>query len=198
MQQTMNPCLRPAAAVIFLLCFIACRQKKKDKQEEFFPVISYIQSQVAHVDTSLYPIRKIVSVDSLRNDTIYMRREAFREAARDFLSLPDLSASKYADRYTEDKQFDETMNRVLIVYTPVKPEKEEIQRQEILIEPDPGGDKVTNIIIHSIIHTRDSLVEKRLLWTVDKSFQVISTRQLPGQAETTSTFRVIWNEDDNE
>lgn len=194
----MNPVLKLVLAAIFIVCFTACKEKQKSTQEEFFPVLSYIQSQVAHVDTSLYSIRRIVPADSFRNDTIHMRREEFRDAARDFLSLPDISASKYAARYTQAKQFDETMNRVLLVYTPLLPEKEEIQRQEVLIHPGQGGgDKVTNIIIHSVVQTKDSLVEKRLLWKVDHSFQVVTTRQLPGRPETTSTFKVIWNEDDD-
>ena len=37
------------------------------------------------------------------------------------------------------------MNRVLLIYTPLNPEKEEIQRQEVLIKPDPSGDKVQTL-----------------------------------------------------
>ena len=89
-------------------------------------------------------------MDSLRTDTIYIHRENFREEAKDFLSVPDISASEYQDRYIEEKIFDETLNRVLLTYTPLNPEKEEIQRQEVLIKADPSGDKVTNIIINSV------------------------------------------------
>lgn len=182
----------------FLVCLFACKPKmKRDASEEtFFPALSFLKSQVAHVDTSLYFIRKIVYIDSLHNDTIYLRREEFRNEARDFLLLPDISDSRYKKRYTETRHYDPMIGRVLLTYLPVEPEKEEIQRQEVLVKPDASGGKMTNIIVHSIINTRDSLVEKRLLWLVDKSFQVIITRQLPGQPQTTSTFKVIWNEED--
>lgn len=185
-------------AAVFFLSVVACRQKKKiEESEKFFPVLSFLQSQVAHVDTSLYSIRKIIYVDSLRNDTVYLKREEFRAAASDFLSLPDLSEDKYHDRYEQTKQFDETLNRVLMIYTPLKPEKELVQRQEVLIKPDQAiGDKITNIIINSLVNTKDSLVEKRMLWKVDQSFQVTITRQLPGRPETVSTFRVVWGEDE--
>lgn len=182
--------------IIMTISFVACREKEKASQEKFFPVLSFIQSQVADIDTSLYPIRKLVYIDSSRTDTIYIPREQFRTEAKDFLTIPDLSSSKYNDRYIEDKQFDETMNRVLLTYTPQKPEKEEIQRQEVLIKPDPSGDKITNIIINQTINTRDSSVQKRLLWSVDESFQVIKTKQLKGQQETTSTVKVIWGENE--
>ncbi|MGZ8509797.1 MAG: hypothetical protein ACXWWA_05445, partial [Chitinophagaceae bacterium] len=157
---------------IILLCFIACKQKEKNQKEKFFPALSFIQSQVKAIDTSLYTIRKLVYVDSVKTDTTYLRREQFRETAKDFLSIPDLSSSSYQDRYTEEKSFDETLNRVVLTYSPLTPEKEEIQSQEVLIKPDPAGDKITNIIINRIVNTKDSSVQKRLLWTVDESFQV--------------------------
>ena len=88
------------------------------------------------------------------------------------------------------------MNRVMLTYTPVKPDKEEIQKQEVLIKPDPAGDKITNIIINRMINTKDSSVHKRLLWKVDESFQVITIKQLNGQPEITSTVKVVWGENE--
>ena len=192
--QEMKTSFKFSILTILLLSLISCKQKEKTNDEKFFPVLSFIQSQVADIDTSLYSIRKLVYVDSLRTDTIYIHPEQFREAAKDFLSIPDLSTAKYENRYTEEKQFDETLNRVVLTYTPLKPEKEEIQRQEVLIKPDPSGDKMTNIIINRVINTKDSSVQKRLLWKVDESFQVITIKQLKGQPETTSTVKVVWGE----
>ena len=181
---------------ILLLHFISCKQKEKSDKEKFFPVLSFIQSQVAEIDTSLYSIRKLVTVDNLKTDTFYIPREQFRESAKDFLSIPDLSTSKYEARYREEKQFDETMSRVILTYIPIKPEKEEIQRQEVLIKPDPSGDEITNIIINQVLNTKDSSVQKKLLWKVDESFQVITIKQLNGQPETTSTVKVTWGENE--
>lgn len=194
----MNPVIKPVLATLCVLCLFACKQKErkeKNPDDQFFPVLSYLQSQAADMDTSLYNIRKVIFVDSTRTDTIYLRREEFRAAAADFLSLPDLTASPYQDRYEQTKTFDETMNRVLMICTPLDPQKEEIQRQEVLIKPDAEGGKVTNIIVHTVQQTKDSLVEKRMLWQMNKSFQVTTTRQLVGQPETTSTYKVVWNED---
>ena len=52
----------------FLCQFL--QAKREINKEKFFPVLSFIQSQVADIDTSLYSIRKLVYVDSLRTDTI--------------------------------------------------------------------------------------------------------------------------------
>ncbi len=184
---------------VFLIVLISsCKEKETTPKEDFFPVLSFLNSQVAKVDTSLNSIRKYVIVDSLTTDTLYIPREQFRDIARDFLAIPDLSESKYKDRYVEEKIFDEMLNSVLLTYTPIKPEKEQIQRQEVMIRPGPSEDKITNIIINLSVDTKDSSVQKRMLWKVDQGFQVTTTRQLAGQPETTRTEKVIWGENEIE
>jgi len=193
--------MKATLTTVLIACVIlsiSCRGKTKEDKEPFFPVLSYIKSQVADIDTSLYSIRKLIVIDSLKTDTVYLHRENFRDEAKDFLAIPDISSPSYRKRYVEEKLFDETLNRVLLTYTPLNPDKEEIQRQEVLIKPDPSGDKVTNIIINSVINTRDSSVQKNLLWKVGESFQTTITKQLAGRPEKTSIVKVIWNEDDQQ
>jgi hypothetical protein len=174
----------------------ACKQKKeKEGKEPFIPVLSFINSQVADVDTSLNPIRKITYIDSLHNDTVYVKREEFRGLAKDFLEMPDLMEKKYSDHYTEEKRFDETMNRVIISYVPDDPENEDIQKLDVLMTPNSAtGDKLNNLIIERLVSNKDGYIHKMMLWQVDRSFQVTTTTQKPGQPESTSTYKVTWNE----
>lgn len=195
--------MRTYFPILFLFVIItttACKQKKKEEVKHFISVLSLIKKQVAHVDTSLYSIMKVVYKDSLHSDTTYIPREQFEEIAKEFLDIPDLSDEKVAARYKEDPvTHDEMLNRVIITYLPVNPEKEEVKRQEILATPVPGEDaKVNNIIIIREISNRDSFVQKKMLWQMDKSFQVVTTRQLPGKPEIIITTRVSWNEDPNQ
>src|SRR5258705_1955495 len=180
-----------------LLFAVACKQKRNtetngDQKESFFPVLSFIKSQVAHIDTSLYSIKKIVFIDSTHSDTVFVPREKFRSLAKDFLEIPDLADKKYINRFTEEKIFDETLNRVIISYKPQNPDKEELQKQEILITPDPYGDKVSSIIIDRFINNRDGILQKYMLWQVDKAFQVTTTLQTPGGTEKTTIMQVTW------
>lgn len=170
--------------------------KAQEPKDTFFPAIPYIKSQVAKVDTSIYSIMRIVFVDSTHNDTTYLRREQFKDAASEFLALPDITQKEYNGRFTEENNFDETLDRVLLIYTPKDNKKEEIQRQEILIKPQPGTpeDQVTSIYINTNQSTRDSSIEKKMLWKVDESFQVTTTKQYPGKPEITTTYKVSWNE----
>ena len=189
--------------ILFLFVVTAttsCKQKKKENVKHFISVLSLIKKQVAHVDTSLYAIMKVVYKDSLHSDTTYIPREQFEEVAKEFLDIPDLADEKVAAHYKEDPvTHDEMLNRVIITYLPVNPEKEEVKRQEILATPVAGEDaKVNNIIIVREISNRDSFVQKKMLWQMDKSFQVVTTSQLPGKPEIIITTRVSWNEDPNQ
>ena len=169
------------------------KEKKVEPKEKYFPVLSYIQSQVADVDTSVYSIMRIVFVDTSRKDTTYLKREEFADAARDFLSLPDLAKPEYHDRFKEENNYDETLGRVMMIYSPVKISEEVIQREEILIKPGPP-DQVSSIFITTSQNNKDSSIEKKMLWNVDQSFQVTTIKQYPGQPEITSTIKVSWNE----
>lgn len=177
--------------VFFITLFGACKNEEK-VSISFFPVSSLIRSQVAHVDTSLYQIIGITKVDSIA-DTTYMRREDFRSSAKDFLDLPDLTGKEFKKVYTENSIYDESINRVILTYTP-KEENLEIQRQEILIIPGQGGDdKVRSIIFDVQKSTPDSIVIKRMLWLVDESFQVVTITQKNNQPDSIITREVIWN-----
>ena len=178
-----------------IMIVFACKNKKK---ESLFPVLSFIKSQVAHVDTSLYPIKKITWMDSTHTDTTYVKREEFRSLAKDFLKIPDLTDKKFRNLYTEEKFYDEGLNQVILTCKPKDPDAVSIQRQEVLITPDPSGDKVKSIIIDLSITNKDSSVQKRMLWRVDQSFQVATIIQKNGQAEITSIMKVAWDEKDNE
>lgn len=182
--------------VIPVLIFITgCKSKKEnsDKDGEGFPILSFIQSQIAHVDTSLYQIIKLTPKDSINWDTTFIKREEFRGYAKDFLDLPDLTQKKYADSFEESKFFDATLNQAIFTYTP-KDKNNEIQREEITIEPGiDGKDKVKNIFADRTINSKDSTVNKKMLWIVDESFQVTTIIQKTGQPESISTLKINWN-----
>jgi len=174
----------------------ACKSKMKEEKEAFFPVLSFIQSQVAHVDTSLYSIIKLTFIDSTRTDTEYIKRDDFRSFAKDFLDLPDLNKSKFKKRFKQEKRYDETLGRAVFTLLPADPDKEQIQRQEVII--NNAGNDVHSIYIDFFASSKDSSVEKKLFWRADQSFQVTTIRQKPGMPEVITTSKVVWNEPNNQ
>src|SRR5687767_10873135 len=114
---------------VLLVLLISCKEKEQDPEKKFISIRSFFQNQVTDVDTSLYPIIRLDFVDSTRTDTSYIRREDFRALAADFLNLPDISEKKYSSQYREESLVDSMLDRVIISYVPVNPEKSLIQRQ---------------------------------------------------------------------
>ncbi len=178
----------------FLLILIfSCKSDKKESEEntDFFPALSFIKSQVARVDSSVYRIIKIVKIDSIA-DTSFLKREMFKDEAKDFLSTPDISSDKLKDDYTETKLFDTDLEQVSLSYMPKK--DGEITRQEILIKPSTEGDKVSSIYINRTINADDSTVQKIMFWQIDKKFRIVTIVQKENEPEKTQTVEVIWND----
>lgn len=181
----------PLFISLTLVLIVACKSKE-DEKEKYFPVISFLNSQVAHVDTSVYAIKKIIIQDSL-SDTSFVPREEFRQLAKDFLDAPDLSQKEFKEKYTESEYYDDMLKKVIITYTPVEKD-EELQRQEIHITPGNGDeDKISTIILNRYQANKDSTIQRRLLWQVGERFQVVTTIQKVGVPEQTTTMKVIWN-----
>lgn len=177
-----------------IVVLVACQS---NNQKKYVSVPSLIEAQVEHVDSSLYSITKYIykGTDTIPADTFYIRREEFRQEAHEFLEMLDLSLPKHAKRYKEESRYDDLTKRVILTYTPLKPDQEEWQKEEILVKPDVAtGDKVTTILANKVRSNRNGLVELNLLWMMDERFQVTRTTQLPGEEPVVTTYKVIWNE----
>jgi hypothetical protein len=184
--------------VLFVLV-IACKSKEAEGTSDasgFFPVRSYLQSQVRHVDTSLYSIMKISKAQG-RADTAYLRREDFKAAAQDFLSLPDVASKELRKKYAETKLYDEDLKKVVITYLPKdKEDYVQIIREDVLIEPGTSGgnDQVATVYIETVEGNGDSTVQKKMTWNVSGNFQVIKLINKQGQPEQVQTTDVTWTD----
>jgi hypothetical protein len=193
--------MKNTLALLFLAPFImlACKAKNKEEEKRYVSVISLIKKQAAHIDTSLYAITKVVTMDSLHSDTTYIPREEFIAAAKDFTDIPDLSDPKVAKRFKEENRYDSLIKKVIITYTPIDPTNEIITKQELLVSTEltrEGDNKVTHIIIEKGRTDRNGSFTQSLLWRMDKSFLITTTTQKPGEPEKTTITKVAWNDDE--
>lgn len=172
----------------------SCQSKSKEEAsdtEPYFPIKSYIESQIAHVDTSLYNIRRIETQNN-RSDTTVIRREDFKAQAKDFLEIPDITKNKWKDDYIETKLFDEALQSAVISYAP-KEADAEVRRQEVIIKPNANeGDQVKTIFIDRTFEEGSSTVQQKMLWEVNKWFRIVTITQKPNQPEQIKTVQVIW------
>lgn len=177
-----------------LVLLFSCKSEQKEEGQDsgFFPVLSYLKSQVAHVDTSLYRIVKITTVGD-QSDTAYIKREDFRKEAADFLSIPDITQKKLKKEYKETELYDESLQSVILSYMPTEDDAE-IRRQEVIIQPQQAeNDQVKSIFIDRVMEQGKATVRKSMLWQVDHRFQVVTITQNSDGSEKIEKRRVIWN-----
>jgi len=183
-----NYLILPALIAIF---FAACNEKKETKQEPPISALSIIKGQVNDLDTSLYSIIKYETVDNII-DTVYLRREEVRKFATPFLTLPEIADKNYYKNYTEERLIDAQQETLNITST-AKNENAEIQKQIIIIGlADISSGKVQSIFIDRYIPLKDSTVEQKLLWEIDRYFSIGSIIEKENQPEKTRLTKVVW------
>ena len=177
-----------AFSLLSILFNCSCKQKKND----VFPALDFIKGQIANVDTSVYRILKLVQVTDSTYDTTYVKRDDFKNLARDFLETPDIS-KKFDGKYTEERMMNNELGLAVFIATPSDADLE-VRRQEVRILPDPPNDKVKSIYIERLSGNKDSSVLKRMTWHADRNFQIITITQKKNEEEKTSVMQVVWND----
>lgn len=179
-------------SVLMLAGFIlASCGGKKEKNDGAISVLSIFQGQVNHIDTSLYQVIKYETQEG-KTDTAFLKREEVRALAADFLSLPDITKNNYEENYTEERMLDESQNTLSITST-AKNEKLEIQKQIIIVPLDESSTgKVQSVYIDRWIQKKDTTIEQKLFWQIDKFFQTGNIIHTDNQPEKMKTMKVTW------
>ena len=183
-----NYLILPALIAIF---FAACKEKKETKQEPPISALSIIKGQLNSLDTSLYSIIKYEKTDNI-TDTVYLKRDEVRKFAAPFLTLPEISDKEYYENYTEERLIDAQQETLNITST-AKNENAEIQKQIMVITlADVSSGKVQSIFIDRYIPSKDSTIEQKLFWEVDKYFSIGRIIEKENQPDKTHFTKVTW------
>jgi hypothetical protein len=176
--------------VLFVL-ISSCKNESKTKEEIPISVISIIKGQIQHLDTSLYQFTKY-KISEEKPDTSWINREEAIQLASDFLTLPDISKKDYHNDYTEERLIDAAQN-ILSITAMAKKEEAEIQKQIIIINLDElASGKVSSIYFDRIKQVRDTVIEQKLFWEIDKFFQIGTSTLVNNQQEKTDLLKVSW------
>jgi hypothetical protein len=180
--------------ILALLTIIfSCKEEEEDPSKEaFFPVKSFLQSQVTQVDSSIYRIIKITTTGG-KKDTAFVKREEFKTLAKDFLDIPDIASKKWRNDYKESQIYDDQIENAVFNYMPVD-EDGEIRRQDVIIKPSREGDKVQTIFIERLLEEKGEPVRKLLTWEVDKRFKIVTIKKMEKGPEQVETMEVVWSE----
>ena len=184
-----NFLILPALIAILI---VACKEKKKTRQDPPISALSIIKGQVNKLDTSLYAFTKYDKTDE-RSDTAYLKREEVRKYTEPFLSLPDIADKENIKKYNEERLIDAQTELFSIISTLKDAEKSEVLKQIMVIDvTDASEAKVQSIFIDRSISSNDSLIEQKLFWQIDKYFTINSTIIKENQPDKTLFRKVAW------
>jgi hypothetical protein len=172
----------------------ACKNKKRHADDaQFFPVLTYLKGQVAKMDSSMATIIMIEREGANPPDTTYLKREEFKNYAKEFLQLPDISSEKLRDDYTVTQMYDDLLNAFVFTYTTTEKE-EEIKKQDVILEPGEGGNsEIKTINIDKWAQKGGATEHKNMLWEADRRFLIITKIQTKEAPEKIKTLEVKWN-----
>jgi len=178
-------------SALIAISFAGCKQKKETKQEPPISALSIIKGQLNRLDTSLYSIIKYETGDNI-TDTLYLKREEVRKFAAPFLMLPEIADKEYYNNYTEERLIDAQQETLNITST-AKNENAEIQKQIMVITlADVSSGKVQSIFIDRYLPSKDSTIEQKLFWEIDKYFSIGTIIEKENQPDKTLFTKVAW------
>lgn len=178
-----------------MIIFAGCNQKKKEKKDtsQYFPILSYLQSQVKQVDTSLFRITKVETKGSV-TDSVIINRSDVRKYASDFLDIPNLREVDQGSDYNETRIYDSVLGLAVLSYLS-EDEDQEVTRQEVQIIPGFGGkDRVKTLYIEKEEEKGSDLIEKKMIWEVDKYFHIRTITHLKNGTENIHDLKVLWQD----
>jgi hypothetical protein len=184
-------------ALVISCSVLACKSKKEEKPEvpaaNFFPVKDYLNGQVARLDTSDYSFLKIETRDGI-SDTTTIKNTEVRQYAKDFLEVPDISSKELKDDYEITHLYDDELEAFAFTFT--TKEDHPVRSEHVVLDPAPnaeGKNDIRSIFIDMWQSGNNASIRKNMLWEANKSFQVTTTTEAPGQTESTKRIRIVWN-----
>jgi len=179
-------------SALITILVTACKEKKDKPPEPGISALSIIKGQVNMLDTSFY---EFIKYENNGNgfDTLYLKREEVRKFAEPFLSLPDITDKKNNSKYTEEKLIDAQTDKLSIISILKDEETSEVLKQIMVIDvADVSSAKVESIYIDRSISSKDSIIEQKLFWQIDKYFTINSTTIKENLPDKTYFTKVTW------
>ena len=193
--------------LVFIACLfvlLACKNSTPPKEDiqpdttntidsssiakEYFPVLDYIKSEIARVDSLQIGILKLTTRRG-KTDSTYIKSDEFKKLSEEFIT-DELETDNFKKEFQESSFYDQTSKTPTFSYSTTN-KNLEVQRVDVLIQTTEGYDKVNSIYMEKITKDADSPIIKKLYWKAGKSFQIITVNN-NNPAEIIHT-KLIWN-----
>ncbi|MDR3717050.1 MAG: hypothetical protein P4L51_29920 [Puia sp.] len=186
-----------------LFLAIACHQKNSTNdvragkggadsaKKAFFPVLDYLNGEIAYVDSTPIAISKY-NTEGTKTDSTFISPQEFHQLAQEFIA-PELDSASFNREYEETSFMDETTKQLTLTYSTGNG-KLTVQRVDVLArQTDDGASKVSGIYLEKRENRHDTLVVKKMYWQPKKQFQVTTMAGPKGQDTRVRQLKVVWN-----
>ncbi len=181
-------------ALLSTLALYNCRNntspgQKDNADREFYPIGSFIHSQLLYIDSMPLAVIKYTTLDNI-TDTAIMGKNDFKTIADTFMT-PDIGSPELKPQYKETSFIDATLGTVTLTYTAMDIDSG-IKKADVLL--DQESTSVKNIYIEKILPGTDSSVTKKMLWTANRNCQITTLIRKKGQPEKIVLERYVWDD----
>lgn len=174
-----------------LVILLSCKSKQQQASDpaDFVPVSTFLEGQIAQIDSSMGTILKIQRTNG-KSDTSFISRSEFKQQASPFVQIPEISLVKLRDEYEAASMYDELLQAFVFTYTSRDPENE-IIRQDVIVAPAGDGTNIIQAVtIRRNVKRGKDYVQQTLLWEADKRFVIVDQG---ANEQLASSVEVKWN-----
>jgi hypothetical protein len=155
----------------------------------FYPIPTFVQEQIALLDSIPFAKTKIYSVDGVQKDSAFIQMPEFKTIAANFSQF-DLNKKEVKDKMEEKLFNDETTESISMTYS-TNDRTYPLQSADVLL--DRESQKVKFLVLKTAEIKGDTTVLKNMQWKANKNLLISTVTKLKNGKDKTETLRVVWD-----
>lgn len=171
------------------------KQDSSSAANPFFPVATYLESEILYVDSTPTALWKYVT-HGRRTDTSFIGVPEFNGLALQFLP-PEIRDSGWQRHFTESSFSDRSTRSITFSYSPLA-STSGVQRVDVVTTPGERAQKVKSVYIEKSRGSGDSLIIQKMLWRSGIGFQIVTLTSVKGKDADQQQVKVVWGREDDD
>jgi hypothetical protein len=168
-------------------------QDSTETPQPYFPVASFLKSEISYVDSLPVGIKKYTS-SGAKLDSAYITPEEFHRLTSEFVTA-ELEEKKFAADFRETSFLDRATNSATFFYAAKNPANK-LKRVDVVTIKGDIYDDVRSLYIEKNEIKGDTSIVKKLMWKPQRNFQIISITTINGQKPKNELVKVVWDNRD--
>lgn len=167
----------------------AYQQSHDTAQKEFYPINSFIQSQIKKLDSLPLAVMKYTTTDN-KTDTSIIEKKDFAVIAG-YFTTPDITTPGIKNQFEETSFIDASIGTISLTYL-AKNDTISLRKADVLLKQDDS--RVSTIYIEKKSMAANESKIQKMLWTADRNCQVTTIAQAAGSGEKVTIERYVWDD----